>query len=345
MPSLPTCTTGSRWWPSRAESAFACRSAPGTHSTNGHAIEVRGLDFAYAGRAAGAARASTLAVPTGARCLLVGANGSGKTTLLGSVGGRHMAADAAVRVLGRPAFSDTALVHDVSFIGGQFPLDVDLTVDELLAAPARRRRRAARASCCACSTSSAAGACAASATDSAGACSCCSASCGRARCCCSTRSPPTSTSSRAAICSPSCARRTTTILYATHILEGLEDWATHLAYLHDGRIAIDVAARRRSTSTTRSRRRSDHAAAAPRRRLAAPRSERRGASGRSRPERLAHRRAVRDTLETNQAVVAAAGVLFSCGGSRVLAFSSFLAVDPLSPPDGRRARTRRRRAR
>ena len=30
----------------------------------------------------------------------------------------------------------------------------------------------------------------------------------------------------------------TTILYATHILEGLEDWATHLAYLHDGRIAL-----------------------------------------------------------------------------------------------------------
>jgi CCR4-NOT complex subunit CAF16 len=27
-------------------------------------------------------------------------------------------------------------------------------------------------------------------------------------------------------------------LYATHILEGLEDWATHLAYLHDGRIAV-----------------------------------------------------------------------------------------------------------
>jgi len=30
----------------------------------------------------------------------------------------------------------------------------------------------------------------------------------------------------------------TTILYATHILEGLEDWATHLAYLHRGRIAV-----------------------------------------------------------------------------------------------------------
>src|SRR6185312_8851234 len=89
------------------------------------AIDVRALDFAYPDGPP-VLRALSLAVPARARCLLVGANGSGKTTLLSIVGGRHMCADAAVRVLGRPAFSDTALVHDVSFIGGQFPLDVDL---------------------------------------------------------------------------------------------------------------------------------------------------------------------------------------------------------------------------
>ncbi|HEX6835621.1 MAG TPA: ATP-binding cassette domain-containing protein, partial [Polyangia bacterium] len=77
-------------------------------------IEVRALDFAYAGGPP-VLRGLDLAVPAAARCLLVGANGSGKTTLLSIVAGRHMAADAAVRVLGRPAFSDTALVHEVSF--------------------------------------------------------------------------------------------------------------------------------------------------------------------------------------------------------------------------------------
>jgi CCR4-NOT complex subunit CAF16 len=31
--------------------------------------------------------------------------------------------------------------------------------------------------------------------------------------------------------------RGTTVLYATHVLDGLHDWATHLAYLRDGKIA------------------------------------------------------------------------------------------------------------
>src|SRR5262245_23319644 len=109
-----------------------------------YAIEARGLDFAYAGGPL-VLRQLDLLVPGGARCLLVGANGTGKTTLLSICAGRHLEADAAVRVLGRPAFSDTTLVNDVSFIGGQFPLDVDITVAELLAArshadPERRDR-------------------------------------------------------------------------------------------------------------------------------------------------------------------------------------------------------------
>lgn len=199
-------------------------------------IEVRGLDFAYPGGPP-VLRGLELGVPAQARCLLVGANGSGKTTLLSIVAGRHMCADAAVRVLGRPAFSDTALVHEVSFIGGQFPLDVDLTVDELLAARAGaeaarrdelvrvldvdRRWRMNRVSD------------------------------GQRR----------RVQLLLGLLWPSrlllldevttdldvIARgdllaflraQDTTILYATHILEGLEDWATHLAYLHDGRIAV-----------------------------------------------------------------------------------------------------------
>jgi CCR4-NOT complex subunit CAF16 len=97
------------------------------------AIEIRGLDFTYPGGEEKVLRSLELRVPVGARCLLLGANGAGKTTLLHLVAGRHMAADAAVRVLGRPAFSDTSLATRVSFIGGPFPLDVDLGVDEILA--------------------------------------------------------------------------------------------------------------------------------------------------------------------------------------------------------------------
>jgi CCR4-NOT complex subunit CAF16 len=201
-----------------------------------HAIEARGLDFAYSGGPP-VLNQLDLAVPAGARCLLVGANGTGKTTLLSILAGRHLAADAAVRVLGRPAFSDTTLVQDVSFIGGQFPLDVDITVAELLAArpladPARRdqlvdvldvdrRWRMARVSD------------------------------GQRRRVqlllgllwpCQVLLLDEVTTDLDVIARGDLLAflraQPTTILYATHILEGLEDWATHLAYLDDGRIAL-----------------------------------------------------------------------------------------------------------
>lgn len=199
-------------------------------------IEVRGLDFAYADGPP-VLRGLDLDVPAGARCLLVGANGSGKTTLLSIVAGRHMVADRAVRVLGRPAFSDTSLVEDVSFIGGQFPFDVDLTVDEILArrpdADAARREqllevlaveRGWRMN---------------------------RVSDGQRRRVqlllgllwpCRVLLLDEVTTDLDVIARGDLLAflraQPTTILYATHILEGLDDWATHLAYLHDGRIAL-----------------------------------------------------------------------------------------------------------
>jgi CCR4-NOT complex subunit CAF16 len=35
-----------------------------------------------------------------------------------------------------------------------------------------------------------------------------------------------------------CETRGATILYATHILDGLDDWATHIAYIDDGRVRL-----------------------------------------------------------------------------------------------------------
>jgi CCR4-NOT complex subunit CAF16 len=200
------------------------------------AIDVSALDFAYTGGPP-VLRALDLAVPERARCLLVGANGSGKTTLLSIVAGRHMCADAAVRVLGRPAFSDTSLVRDVSFIGGQFPLDVDLTVAEILerrpdADPTRaaelvrvldidRRWRMCRVS---------------------------DGQRRRVQLLLGLLWPmrvlllDEVTTDLDVIARGDLLAflraQDTTILYATHILEGLEDWATHLAYLADGKIAV-----------------------------------------------------------------------------------------------------------
>jgi CCR4-NOT complex subunit CAF16 len=205
-----------------------------------NAIEIRDLHFAYD---AGAPVLDGLAldVPAGARCLLVGANGSGKTTLLTLLAGRHMIDDAAVRVLGRPAFSDTDLVNEVSFIGGQFPLDVDVSVAEMLkrrpdADVARVQRllavldidrnwRMSRVSD------------------------------GQRRRVqlllgllwpfrvllldeVTTDLDVIARGDLLQLLREESETRATTIFYATHILDGLEAWATHLAYLSNGKIAL-----------------------------------------------------------------------------------------------------------
>src|SRR5437762_13809135 len=100
---------------------------------DGPAIEVRGLGFRYPGAPAPVWSGLDLSIAAGARCLLLGANGVGKSTLLRLIAGRHMIARDAVRVLGRPAFHDTALAGEVAFLGGPFPFSADIRVAEILA--------------------------------------------------------------------------------------------------------------------------------------------------------------------------------------------------------------------
>ncbi|PRQ42446.1 putative iron-chelate-transporting ATPase [Rosa chinensis] len=68
----------------------------------------------------------SLTLNAGDRCLLVGSNGAGKTTILKILGGKHMVDPSMVRVLGRSAFHDTALTGsgDLSYLGGEWRRDV-----------------------------------------------------------------------------------------------------------------------------------------------------------------------------------------------------------------------------
>src|SRR5690349_903624 len=113
--------------------------------TAGPAIEVRDLHFAYRGAAREVLGGVSLTVEPGRRVLVIGANGAGKTTLLRILAGKHMVGPERVRVLGTSAFHDPSLSGRIEFLGGRFPFDVDLRVDEILARqievdPARRDR-------------------------------------------------------------------------------------------------------------------------------------------------------------------------------------------------------------
>ncbi|KXZ50598.1 hypothetical protein GPECTOR_15g281 [Gonium pectorale] len=97
------------------------------------ALEVRHLNFAYPGLdgrpipgVPPLLRDLCFTLPAGSTCLLLGANGAGKTTFLKILGGKHMIAEDAVRVLGRPPFHDTGLTvsGDLSYIGGNWQRDI-----------------------------------------------------------------------------------------------------------------------------------------------------------------------------------------------------------------------------
>lgn len=96
------------------------------------AISVSDLTFAYTAGADPALIDVSLEIPRGRRCLLLGANGAGKTTLLRVLAGKHMVPKRTVIVLGKEAFDDTSLAAQVEYLGGVFPFDVDMRVAELL---------------------------------------------------------------------------------------------------------------------------------------------------------------------------------------------------------------------
>jgi len=96
-------------------------------------IVIKGLDFAYPGIDGAPIpgvepliKDMHLELYPGDCCLLLGPNGAGKTTLLKILGGKHMVSKEAVTVLGRPVFHDVALTSSgqLSYIGGDWQRDV-----------------------------------------------------------------------------------------------------------------------------------------------------------------------------------------------------------------------------
>lgn len=124
-----------------------------------NSIDVKNLTFVYSTGANGSTLDRPnpnnhvlsnvdLTLPKGSRCLLIGANGSGKSTLLRILAGRHLSKNngdhSYCRVLGLHAFHDTRLnfhrayldcdwgMRNVSFVGAAVPLMADIPVHKMM---------------------------------------------------------------------------------------------------------------------------------------------------------------------------------------------------------------------
>ena len=95
-------------------------------------IEVKGLVFRYRGAPSAVLDGLHLTIEGGRRVLMIGANGAGKTTLMRVLAGKHMVDHHTVRVLGSSAFHDPHLSGRIEMLGGRFPFEVDLRVAEIL---------------------------------------------------------------------------------------------------------------------------------------------------------------------------------------------------------------------
>ncbi|XP_030461488.1 ABC transporter I family member 20-like [Syzygium oleosum] len=224
-------------------------------------VEINGLCFTYPGIDGHPPPGSkplidgfSLALGSGHRCLLVGSNGAGKTTILKILGGKHMVEPHMVRVLGRSAFHDTALTssgdlcylggewrREVAFAGFEVPIQMDISAEKMLFGvagidPQRRAElikvldidlswRMHKVS---------------------------DGQRRRVQICMGLLKPfkvllldeitvDLDVLARADLLKflrKECEQRGSTIIYATHIFDGLDDWPTHIVYVAHGKLQL-----------------------------------------------------------------------------------------------------------
>lgn len=112
------------------------------------AIEVRNLTFSYATKPV--LKGVSMTVRRGERVVLVGDNGAGKTTLLRIMAGKHMVPLGTVEVLGRRADFDSSLntrraylcakwgMRTVAFSAHSVPFEADIAVKDMMLDVQRR---------------------------------------------------------------------------------------------------------------------------------------------------------------------------------------------------------------
>eukprot|EP00929_Paragymnodinium_shiwhaense_P036258 TRINITY_DN19451_c0_g4_i1.p1 TRINITY_DN19451_c0_g4~~TRINITY_DN19451_c0_g4_i1.p1 ORF type:complete len:803 (+),score=190.18 TRINITY_DN19451_c0_g4_i1:63-2411(+) len=97
----------------------------GTEGLSQACVDINGLAFAYAPDAETVLRLGQLQIPPGCRCVLLGLNGAGKSSLLSVLAGRRMVLEGEVRVLGFRAFHDHAqLDASMAFLSSEWKRQV-----------------------------------------------------------------------------------------------------------------------------------------------------------------------------------------------------------------------------
>uniref|UniRef100_A0A383WA31 ABC transporter domain-containing protein n=1 Tax=Tetradesmus obliquus TaxID=3088 RepID=A0A383WA31_TETOB len=228
---------------------MADAAAPG--SAEQQAVVLQDLQFNYPGCNA-FLKGIDLQLPKGSRTLLIGANGAGKTTMLQLIAGKYMVGRDKIRVLGQSPFYamdltcsgqlsylGTSWRKDVAFAGYGVPLQGDITAGKMIfgvegVCPERRRQLVQLLDIDLYQRLT---------TMSDG-------QRRRVQIAMGLLKPydvllmdeitvdmdVLGRMDLLAFFKQECEQRGATIVYATHIFDGLEGWISHVAYLEDGRL-------------------------------------------------------------------------------------------------------------